>query len=130
MTDQQRPHDAPNPSDPPLWSLTSLYPAIDSPAFQADKLLLRERVIGLERYLDAHEVRAGAASGAGAGNATVLEGLLERLEGAHLTMLTLRSYLAASTAVTPSTKPRKQSSRPSRRTPAAWRHLARASRRG
>lgn len=99
MTDQQRPHDAPNPSDPPLWSLTSLYPAIDSPAFQADKLLLRERVIGLERYLDAHEVRAGAASGAGAGNATVLEGLLERLEGAHLTMLTLRSYLAASTAV-------------------------------
>jgi len=74
----------------PRWSLSTIYPSMESAPFQDDKVRLRERVRELERYMDAHGVSPGAE-----GSATTLEGLIERLEAAYLPLVTLRGFLGA-----------------------------------
>jgi len=76
----------------PHWDLSDIYPALDSPEFEAGFRDLIERIEALERTFDEHNIEAGAARALNAEAVQTFEGILAQLNGALETLNTLRAY--------------------------------------
>jgi len=85
--------------DLPHWQLESIYPAIDSQAFRADRDVLVEGIDELEAFLDSHEIRAPEPGADVDASADTVEALVERLNRLIETFSTVGSYLSNTLSV-------------------------------
>lgn len=85
----------------PHWDVSTVYPGLDSPEFQADTRLFTETLTALETYLDQNQIQkspAGPAERDPKVIASILEHLIHQMNDLMELGSTLRSYINAFTA--------------------------------
>ncbi len=86
-------------TDMPAWQLDSIYPGLDSRAFNDDRAGLLDGIDELEAFLDEHHIRAPENGGKGEAQIATLEALIERLNGLYQRFATLGSFLGNALSV-------------------------------
>src|SRR5262245_44469246 len=86
------------PTPLPRWDLTPIFPALDSPQFQAAFEKLKQQIARLPALFDEHGVRRREASGVEPSEVRALQAVVGCLNGLLRELETLSSYLGCHVA--------------------------------